>query len=184
WICDRFIGPGPARLNRALQLGMLEARQTPDWRGHRFRVRMVVAEFLKATGTYPAGVQAYADYLLSREALSDSSAEIVAEALSRQLDAAAPHLPSGETWLEDVLVKSRPLVRAAALRVLGSLRDRNQVSELLTTIRAFLREPTTEEITFDIIALLDQLGPARGGPTWNAILERLWRKPGCLIGDS
>ncbi len=29
WICDHFMGPSPGRLNRALQLGMLDARHAP-----------------------------------------------------------------------------------------------------------------------------------------------------------
>ena len=181
WACERFGNGEVKRLDRAVQLGLVEARHAPDWHGHRYRLRAVVLEFLQTTDAWPRAQHACAEYLQSRAALSDASANVVALALGDQMERAAPHLPHGGDWVEALLLNARPIVRFAVHRILRTLRQPDQVRALVKSLDEVLRVPRTEPIALELIALLETLGTPQVQP----LLERLWLKPGIRDpGDS
>jgi hypothetical protein len=72
------------RLERAQHLGLLENRIQPDWHGHRYRLRHLIANFLQMTDMFERGRLKFEDYLSSRDTLRDSSSDIISLSLEKQ----------------------------------------------------------------------------------------------------
>jgi HEAT repeat protein len=173
WAVARF-GPERARrLDRALQIGLLDARPAADYRGHRYRIRTIVQEFLGTMDARPAAQRAVADYLLSDEALHDPSVDIVAEALRQQLARDGPALPGRGAWFIPLLVEARPVIRARAGQVLEQVRDSGQLGHLAKAAAVALDVPRRESVTLELLHLLGNWAIEESRP----VLERLWLKP-------
>jgi HEAT repeat protein len=173
WAVARFRPECAPRLDRAAQVGLLEARTAPDYRGHRYRLRGVVSDFLRTTDARAAADRAAALYLLSEEALRDLSCDIVGEGLRQQLRRDAPDLPSQGAWVVPLLVEARPVIRARAGQVLQDVRDDAQRDRLAGFVAAALGRPSTETVTLELVHLLGEWANEAAGPA----LERLWLNP-------
>jgi HEAT repeat protein len=173
WACAKLGVTKASRLGRAVQLGLLDARPAPDWQGHRYRFRSIVSEFLRTVDARAEGERVAGEYLLSRDALFDASADVVAEALRKQLRRTAPQLPHDGEWVEPLLVGAAPVARARALQVLRGIDDQEQVRRLVAAIEKILLKPRTERVT---VALVDLLGDWRTDEVL-PVLRRLWHRP-------
>jgi HEAT repeat protein len=161
------------RLDRAEHLGLLEGRTSSDWRGHRFRLRSLVRDFLQTTDAFQDGQSVFEDYLMQPDSLRDESVEVVSTALERQLAAAAPDLPHEGEWVEPLLVAASPAMRARVQSLLSRIANRGQISNLVERIKAVLAEPQPEDVTVELLRTLGRWKVPAGGD----VLLRLWREP-------
>ncbi len=142
------------RLDRAQDLGLIEGRMQSDWHGHRYRLRSLIATFLKTTDMYESGRKEFENYISSSEALNDSSSDIVVLALESQLDILIPGLPKNTDWLERLLIKSRQEIRDQVYNIIINLRDKQQVTIIQEAIIRILKTPRSQEITIELIQIL------------------------------
>jgi HEAT repeat protein len=163
-------------LERAEQVGLVEGRTTEDWRGHRYRLRSLIREFLETTDAYKSGRQRLAEYLKSRAALEDPSGEVVALALRRQLEAADPELPHQGDWFEPLAVAARPQLRLMVQDTIRGVASTAQTSTLAGFAESALKAPRPKDVTFELIELLRAWAPS------SASLRALWLRPRCVEG--
>ena len=170
WMISQFGQGEIERLDRAQDLGLLEGRIQPDWHGHRYRLRSLIADFLQSTDMFESGRLKFEEYLSSREALRDSSSDIIALALERQLEILVSELPEHRDWLDTLVVEARPEIRTRVYNVITKLKNEQQISLLQEALLAILRTPRPEDITLEIIQLLSNWH------TDNSLLglKRLW----------
>jgi len=151
YMVQRFGEGKLKRPKKSLDLGLLDGSPKPNWRGHRFRLRTYVMDFLHHTVEYRRVSAAFANYLSTREALNDSSSEVVALALEQQLKESAPTLPYHGEWIESLLVDARPEMGARVSAVLAGLQNEFQVEALQEGIGAVLQELRSKEVTLELI---------------------------------
>jgi HEAT repeat protein len=172
----RYGKGGFHRMDRALALGLLDGRAQPDWLGHRFYLRALVANFLRTTEAYPDAAIAFEVRLRDKDVLRDTSGALVGLALRKQLEDAAAAIPWDGDWLSPLLFESRDEVRRRAIAVLRGLRNRTQVEALAEHLNDLFRVPRHAEITVEILQLLADLRPASS----ERCLRRLWLEPEVL----
>jgi HEAT repeat protein len=168
------------RLDRAEHLGLLESRMKPDWHGHRYCLRPLIAEFLQTTDAFRESRIKFEEYLSSREALKDSSSDIVVLALERQLkELLLLEFPDNREWLDMLAVDARSEMRSRVHNVLINIKDQQQIIALQDALLEILKTPRPEEITVELIQLIGHwdTSSARQG------LERLWLRPLCSTDD-
>ena len=173
WAIGRFGEGKIRRLDRAVSLGLLEGRTSPDWRGHRFRLRSLIHDFLQTTDAFPADEAAFDEYLAGPESLRDESVEVVPRALERQLAAAAPGLPEGGAWAEQLLAAASAAMRARVHAVLARVADPDQAAELAAVVGAVLATSRPEDVTLELVGALGRWR----APESRRVLLRLWRDP-------
>ena len=172
WISRHFSGADDPGVSRAVQLRLIEQRKVTDWRGHRYHLRSLIADFLKTTDAFPRGNAAVNHYLMTEEVFEDDSTDIVQSALRLQLDESAPELPQN-VWSLNTLVYARPAIRSAAGQLLANWRDEQQCGLLAEEVARLLSTLREEEITLELIALLEKWGREEGVGR----LERIWLRP-------
>jgi HEAT repeat protein len=169
----RTVGRGELqRLDRAEHLGLLEGRTIPDWRGHRFRLRSLIRDFLLTTDAFQEGKTAFDAYLMKPDSLYDGSVECVALALERQLAAAAPRLPEAD-WVEPLLVMASPAIRERVHLVLSQVTDRAQLARIAERVAAVLEEPCSEDVAIELLGAFELWRI----PQSEGLLTQLWRDP-------
>lgn len=173
WAATTFGPIDDPRLTRASDLGLLEARTRPDWRGNRYRLRSIVRDFLETTDAYPSTEDAFEQRLQSEETLFDPSEDFVAYALEEQIRRCEPHLPHAGRWVVPLLVDARADIRARIGAVVRMIRSADQRSSLLTELSWIFRKPQPVRASIEIAALLPDLGGEASRP----FLERLWYRP-------
>jgi HEAT repeat protein len=89
-----------------------------------------------------------------------------------QLDESAPELPQN-VWSLNTLVYARPAIRSAAGQLLANWRDEQQCGLLAEEVARLLRTLPREEISLELIALLEKWGREESVER----LERIWLRP-------
>ena len=177
WLLQKLAGEQIRDMHRAEQLGFMERRKVADWRGHRFRLRSLIADFLKTTDHFPRGNTLVEGYLISEEVYTDSSTDIVGVALQKQMEESAPNIPGG-TWSLDLLVYGRPAIRGHVRQLLAGWKEDRQLGMLAEEVARLLRVVRPDEITLELIGLLEKWRLSESVEQ----LEKIWLRPKALYG--
>ena len=156
---------------RAVEVGLIEQRRVTDWRGHRYRMRSIIADFLRGTDQSVRARQAVEAMIDSDEALRDSSLDVVVVALQSRLQSTELRLPAG--WALDLLVNAREVVREAAKRALKSVPGSERRAVLAQEVANIAGTPRSEDV---MLALLELLQVFRSARTQRC-LEDIWQLP-------
>jgi len=176
WVISRFSRGEFQRMNRAIALGLLEARPRPDWRGRRYSLSELVIDFLRTTEAYSDAQAEFGRYLKSRDALKQSSSETVAAALQSQLETTAPLVPFDGDWLESLIFTAKSDIRSRVSEVLRSLSNRTQIERLAAQLAELLARPREEKCTITALRLLTEWKVK----ATEGILDAIWLKPRVL----
>lgn len=169
------LAPGTAGLDRCIELGMIDRRLHPDWRGHRYSMRSGIREFLQVSDSFIEGKTVAQAYLQSAEVSGDTSVDVVSGALDAQL--AHGQVLAEDRWprLRTLLLDAPQPMRAAVKSRLSSLAGGPQQGALEENIAISLSKPHREKLTIELLELLCLLKPKTSAALRTA--RNLWIRP-------
>jgi len=164
----RVLSPGKAGLERSLELGLVDLRLDPDWRGHRYSMRDAIREYLRTDSSFfSEGETVVQHYLRSTEVFADTSVDVVGDALEAQF-------ADGKV-LRKLLLDSPQPMRSAVRRRLSSLAGGPHQTALEDMVAMLLAEPHRTGLTLELLELLSSLKSRSSAAMESA--RRLWIRP-------